>query len=138
MGRAGLVIRSAAPPHGHAHLHVTVETVEYLHKAINREAVEGRPADAGDVGLGRASRSGSLGARQVAFPQNPDNLGGKIGFHQFGIGVRQTNVCKGIIGPPHDLEFPIIHCSCSVKRLIRLRIRSISDSGVLIPVFDFF
>ena len=129
---------SSARPQGHPHLDPAVQAVEDLDEAVDREAVEGRFADAGDVGLGRAGERGGARAAQVAFSQDADDRGGEIGLHQLGVGIGQACVGERIVAPAHDLQLVLTHRNCSLTRLMRSRIRSISCFGVLIPVLAFF
>ncbi len=73
----------------------------------------------------------------TAFAENPDDLGGQIGFHQLGIGVGRPRIRKWIVAPAHELQ-PVLTHRSSCTRLMRSRTRSISCFGVPIPALDFF
>jgi hypothetical protein len=88
---------------------------------INGEPIQIGFTNARNIRCLNAGQLSRLCAGKFAFPQNTNNLSRQVSFHQFGIGVGDTRVPKGIIttfDTFDQLDF-IVHRSRSFSLLMR-------------------
>src|SRR5579863_2952253 len=130
--------RSVPCTEGEGDLHALVEAGQNRHETIDGEPAKLCPTDAREIGGGNPGDLACLSNRELALVKDPDDTCSEPGAELLEIRVGVAEVSEHVSAATDDFESFAGHLKVSFSRLRRSRTKSISASGVLIPLFDFF